>query len=147
MLQKIRYKADWYGTIIVEADRSFPSSKLCSSCGCHNGELEREAHWTCPQCGVRHDRNENAALNLLSLALKAADELPDKLILGPVGPDVTLLVGRALADGKRVVGETGPGEGRTASSARRMSAVDGGTDGNAISRAEALIPVQLQLAI
>ena len=147
LLRKIRYKADWYGTLIVEADRFFPSSKLCSDCGYHNRELMRETHWTCPECGIRHDRNENAALNLLGLAIQAADELPDQLILGPVGPDVTLLDGKALAGGKRVVGETGPGEGRTASSTRRMSAVDGGTDGDAISRTEALIPVQLQLAI
>ena len=107
----------------------------------------RETHWTCPECGIRHDRNENAALNLLSLAIQAVDELPDQLILGPVGPDVTLLDGKALAGGKRVAGETGPGEGRTASSTRGMSAVDGGTDGNASSRTEALIPVQLQLVI
>ena len=147
LLQQLRYKADWYGTFVVEADRFYPSSKLCSDCGAHNAELGRELHWTCSDCGVQHDRNENAALNLLGLAIQAADELPDQLILGPVGPDVTLLDGKALAGGKRVVGETGPGEGRTASSTRRMSAVDGGTDGNAISRTEAIIPVQLQLAI
>ena len=147
LLRKIRYKADWYGTLIVEANRFFPSSKLCSDCGYHNGDLMRETHWTCPECGIRHDRNENAALNLLGLAIQAADELPDQLILGPVGPDVTLLDGKALAGGKRVAGETGPGEGRTASSTRGMSAVDGGTAGNAIGRTEALIPVQLRLAI
>ena len=147
LLRKIRYKADWYGTLIVEANRFFPSSKLCSNCGYHNGGLMRETHWTCPECGICHDRNENAALNLLGLAIQAADELPDQLILGPVGPDVTLLDGKALAGGKRVVGETGPGEGRTASSTRGRSAVDGGTDGNAISRTEAIIPVQLRLAM
>ena len=111
LLRKIRYKADWYGTLIVEADRFFPSSKLCSDCGHHNAALMREPYWTCPQCDVRHDRNENAALNLLGLALKAADELPDQLILGPVGPNVTLPDGKALAGGKRVAGETGPSEG------------------------------------
>lgn len=147
LLRKIRYKAAWYGTLIVEADRFFPSSKLCSDCGYHNGGLMRETHWICPECGIRHDRNENAALNLLGLAIQAADELPDQLILGPVGPDVTLPDGKALAGGKRVAGETGPHEGRTASSTRGMSAVDGGTDGNASSRTEALIPVQLQLVI
>ena len=89
LLHKIRYKADWYGTIIVEADRFFPSSKLCSDCGYHNADLGREPHWTCPQCGAVHDRNENAALNLLGLAVEAARDLP-KLALGPVGPDVTL---------------------------------------------------------
>ena len=87
LLQKIRYKADWYGTVVVEADRFYPSSKLCSDCGAHNAALGREPYWTCSDCGVRHDRNENAALNLLTLAINAARDLP-KLALGPVGPDV-----------------------------------------------------------
>ena len=113
LLQKIRYKADWYGTIIVAADRCYPSSKLCSDCGAHHASLGRELHWTCPQCGRRHDRNENAALNLLTLAINAARDLP-KLALGPVGPNVTLLDGKALANGSNASGETGPGEGRTA---------------------------------
>ena len=106
LLQKIRYKADWYGTIIVEADRFYPSSKLCPDCGAHNAELGREPHRTRSDCGVRHDRNKNAALNLLSLAINAARDL-DKLASGPVGPDVILLNGKALAGGKRVAGETG----------------------------------------
>ena len=146
LLQKIRYKADWYGTVIVEADRFFPSSKLCSGCGHHNSELGREAHWTCPKCGVQHDRNENAALNLLSMVHKAADELPE-FILGPVGPDVTLVDGMALADGNRAVGETNPVEARTASSTRVSPAVDGGVAGIAGNRTETVVPVQLELAI
>ena len=64
-MQKIRYKADWYETVIVAADRFYPSSKLCSDCGTYNAGLGRELHWTCSDCGVQHDRNENAALNLL----------------------------------------------------------------------------------
>ena len=39
LLQKLRYKAEWYGTLIVEADRWFPSSKLCSHCSHHHAEL------------------------------------------------------------------------------------------------------------
>ena len=147
LLRKIRYKADWYDTIIVEAARSFPSSKLCSSCGYQNDDLDREARWTCPQCAATHDRNENAAFNLLTMALKAADELPHKLILGPVGPNVTLPDGKALADGKRASGENGPGDGRTAPSTRETPAVDGGTDGLAVSRTETVTPTQLKLAV
>ena len=146
LLQKIRYKADWYGTIVVEADRFFPSSKLCSDCGAHNAELGRELYWTCPQCGVRHDRNENAALNLLSLALDAVREL-GKLALGPVGPNVTLLDGKALANGSNAGGETGPGEGRTALSTPASPAVDGGAAPYGGSRSEVVINTQLQLAI
>ena len=113
LLQQIRYKAGWYGTVVVEADRFYSSSKLCSDCGAHNAALGRELYWTCSQCGVRHDRNENAALNLLGVALEAARELP-KLALGPVRPDVTLLDGKVPAGDKHVAGETCPVEGRTA---------------------------------
>ena len=146
LLQQIRYKADWYGTIVVAADRFYPSSKLCSDCGAHNAELGQELYWTCSQCGVRHDRNENAALNLLGVALEAVRELP-KLALGPVGPDVMLLDGKALAGGKRVVGETSPGEGRTALSTPASPAVDGGTVPYSGSRSEVVTNTQLQLAI
>ena len=142
LLQKIRYKADWYGTIIVAADRCYPSSKLCSDCGAHHASLGRELHWTCPQCGRRHDRNENAALNLLTLAINAAREL-GKLALGPVGPNVTLLDGKALANGSNAGGETGPGEGRTALSTPASPAVDGGAAPYGGSRSKVVINTQL----
>ena len=146
MLQKIRYKADWYGTVVVEADRFYPSSKLCSDCGAHNAALGRESYWTCSDCGVRHDRNENAALNLLTLAINAARDLP-KLAPGPVGPYVTLPDGKALANGSNACGETGPGEGRTALSTLASPAVDGGAAPCGGSRAEVVINTELQLAI
>ena len=147
LLQKVRYKAEWYGTLIVEADRFFPSSKLCSQCGYHHAELLRESHWTCPQCGTRHDRNENAALNLVGMAMKSVDELPDKLILGPVGPDVTLPDGKALAGGNHAAGETGPDEERTAPPTQPPAAVDGGVARNPGNRMKANIQTQLRLAI
>ena len=146
LLQKIRYKADWYGTVVVEADRFYPSSKLCSDCGAHNAALGREPSWTCSDCGVQHDRNENAALNLLALALDAVRDL-GKLAPGPVGPDVTLPDGKALANGSNACGETGPGEGRTALSTPASPAVDDGAATVGGSRAEAVTNNQLQLAI
>ena len=69
LLDHIRYKAQWYGTHIVEADQWYPSSKTCCVCGVVNHNLEREPKWGCPSCGVIHDRNENAARNLRKLAL------------------------------------------------------------------------------
>ena len=101
LLNQIRYKADWYGTRVVAADQWYPSSKTCSACGEYNGVLRREPHWSCPNCGVIHDRNENAARNLRKLALLA------------VGEDVMLLDGGALADDDSIAGETAPAEGRT----------------------------------
>ena len=101
LLNQIRYKAQWYGTQVVAASRRYPSNKTCSACGEVNQDLRREPIWTCPSCGVTHDRNENAARNLLKLALLA------------VGEDVTLLDWKALADGHSTDGETALDEGRT----------------------------------
>ena len=101
LLAQIRYKAQWYGTTVVEADRMYPSSKTCSACQAVNTALKRESRWTCPNCGADHDRNENAARNLLKLALLA------------VGENVMLPDGEALADGHSTDGETAPDEGRT----------------------------------
>ena len=101
LLRHIRYKGEWYGTRIVEADRLYPSSKTCSDCGAVNRKLERDPYWNCPNCGVFHDRNENAARNLLKLALLA------------VGENVMLLDEEALTGGDSTAGETAPDEGRT----------------------------------
>ena len=101
LLDQIRYKADWYGIEIVEADQWYPSSRTCSACGVVNPALGREPKWSCPSCGVIHDRNENAARNLQKLALLA------------VGEDVMLPDGGALAGDDPTAGETAPDEGRT----------------------------------
>ena len=74
LLERIRYKAQWYGTLIVEAGQWYPSSKTCSVCGVVNGDLGREPGWDCANCGSHHDRNENAARNLQKLALLAVGE-------------------------------------------------------------------------
>jgi putative transposase len=69
--RQLQYKARRYGTVIVLADRWYPSSKLCSACGRKNGTLAlAERAWTC-SCGIRHDRDINAAINLQRLATGA----------------------------------------------------------------------------
>jgi len=63
----IEYKAKWYGKTLIYADKYYPSSKKCSTLNCNyiNHELDlKDRTWKCPQCGVVHDRDENAALNL-----------------------------------------------------------------------------------
>ncbi|HVW34461.1 MAG TPA: RNA-guided endonuclease TnpB family protein [Acidimicrobiia bacterium] len=63
----LTYKAVWYGTDLVVADRFYPSSKTCSTAGCghvHAALGRGDTHWTCPACGTRHDRDHNAAVNL-----------------------------------------------------------------------------------
>ena len=62
----LEYKTRWYGSQLVIAPRFYPSSKTCSECGFVLGKLPlgiRE--WDCPACGSNHDRDLNAAKNLL----------------------------------------------------------------------------------
>jgi len=61
----IRYKAEWYSREIIEVDRTFPSSKMCSECGYIYKELKlNDRVWECSKCKTIHDRDENAAKNL-----------------------------------------------------------------------------------
>jgi putative transposase len=70
--RQLQYKARRYGARIVLADRWYPSSKLCSGCGARNGALSLgERAWPCVGCGVHHDRDVNAAINLQRLATGA----------------------------------------------------------------------------
>jgi putative transposase len=78
--RQLEYKAIRYGTALIMADRWYPSSKLCSSCGERNAGLGLgERTWTCPACRAHHDRDLNAAINLQRLAtgvLAAQSALP-----------------------------------------------------------------------
>ena len=68
----LEYKADWHGRELLLADRWFPSSKLCSAPGCGHaaGKMPLSVReWTCPSCGTRHDRDVNAARNILAAGL------------------------------------------------------------------------------
>ncbi|MGW0643205.1 RNA-guided endonuclease InsQ/TnpB family protein [Streptomyces badius] len=65
----LEYKCAWYGRDLVAIDRWFPSSKLCSACGTLQGKMPLHARtWTCA-CGVTHDRDVNAAKNVLAEGL------------------------------------------------------------------------------
>lgn len=65
----VEYKAARAGRRLVVADRFFPSSKLCSACGHRLTDLPLSCReWDCPACGVKHDRDTNAAVNLRKLA-------------------------------------------------------------------------------
>ena len=93
--RQLEYKAQRYGTVVVVAGRFFPSSKKCSTPGCavvlENLDLDVRA-WTCPRCGVQHDRDHNAAANLRNLAILA---LP--------------VANRTVTDGTAPVHSTGAG--------------------------------------
>jgi putative transposase len=67
--RQLEYKAALSGARIVVADRWYPSSKTCSDCGyIHAGLTLADREWACDGCGVIHDRDHNAAINLLNIA-------------------------------------------------------------------------------
>jgi putative transposase len=72
LVRQLEYKAAWYGRTLVQIDRWYPSSKRCHACGYIYEALTLDVRqWTCPnpQCGMRHDRDINAARNILAVGL------------------------------------------------------------------------------
>ena len=68
---KLAYKAQWYGRTFVRGDMFYPSSRLCNGCGNkYVGLRLSEREWVCESCGASHDRDVNAALNILGEALR-----------------------------------------------------------------------------
>ena len=70
--RQLEYKAAWYGKQVITIDRFFPSSQLCSSCAARwSGTKDLSVRkWICPACGVSHDRDINAARNILNEGLR-----------------------------------------------------------------------------
>jgi putative transposase len=74
----LEYKAARYGRRVIVINRWFPSSKMCSACGYVLAELGLKVWtWQCPACGTRHDRDVNAAKNILAAGLAVARGDPD----------------------------------------------------------------------
>lgn len=72
-LAMLEEKAARYGRAFTRVDRWFPSSQLCSVCGFRDGPKPLQVReWTCPECGTRHDRDVNAARNILTEGRKTA---------------------------------------------------------------------------
>lgn len=72
LLNFIQYKCLWYGKEFRQVDRFYASSKICSCCGTVHKDIVNSLsvrEWTCPDCGVHHDRDVNAAKNILIQAL------------------------------------------------------------------------------
>ncbi len=72
-VRQMEYKAVWYGRTIIKIDRWYPSSKTCSACGYVLADLPLDVReWTCPACGVWHERDHNAAKNVLAEGLSVS---------------------------------------------------------------------------
>ena len=90
--RQIEYKAQMYGKQIYRVDRFFPSSKTCSNCGCIQEKMSLQVReWTCPDCGAHHDRDINAATNLLRQAMPELTHGESKALVISEISDVTKL--------------------------------------------------------
>lgn len=68
--EMLEYKCKWYGKKLVVVSPDY-TSQICSTCGYHSGKKPLEIReWTCPKCGIHHDRDINASINILNRGLK-----------------------------------------------------------------------------
>ncbi|WP_461145696.1 RNA-guided endonuclease InsQ/TnpB family protein [Salinifilum aidingensis] len=75
--RQLEYKAERAGKTVLAVNRFYPSSKTCSACGHLLNQLKLSVrHWTCPDCGTRHDRDVNAAKNILAAGRAVAGQHP-----------------------------------------------------------------------
>ena len=85
-LTMLVYKASWYGRTVIKVPSNFASSQLCSSCGYKNSITKDLSirKWTCPKCGVSHDRDINAANNIVRKGIEILTKgrnCPDSLFM------------------------------------------------------------------
>jgi putative transposase len=89
----LAYKLERKGGNLVEIDRWFPSSKLCSNCFYQIGEMPLDVReWTCPHCSTHHDRDENASKNIRAEGIRMIKA--EGSAVSAVGGEVSPTLGR-----------------------------------------------------
>lgn len=74
-VRQLEYKSDWYGREIIKIDTWYPSTQICSNCGHKDGKKALSIReWICPVCGAHHERDINAAINILNEGLRIYNE-------------------------------------------------------------------------
>ena len=104
LVSMLKYKAQWHNRKIIEIGRFYPSSKTCHCCGHKMDYMGLEVReWICPNCGTKHDRDINAAINIKNEGLRILDK-------GTVGntetgviQDTPMLVENPTMDDKLVI--------------------------------------------
>ena len=89
-IEMLKYKAEIYGKTLRQISRWYPSSKTCNNCGYYNKDLKYETEWKCPQCQKIHDRDINAAKNILKQGL--TDLIDETMNLWSRGDSTVILL-------------------------------------------------------
>ena len=96
LLHMLEYKAEWYGRTLVRVPHNYPSSQLCSKCGYKNSNMKNLGirNWICPECGSIHDRDVNAAKNILNKGI-------EMLVKDGAHPDSLFMLGSLESSSKK----------------------------------------------
>ena len=109
-LEYLKYKSDWYGRTIQPIDMWTPSSKKCNCCGYINQDLTLSMReWDCPSCGTHHDRDINAAKNILFYAYDALEQeyVPAKKTKQKQKEAVKTEIGLTISELKHLTSKSG----------------------------------------
>ena len=106
-VSKLKYKAEWYGKEVIVIERFFPSSKTCNNCHHIKESLDlSERSWVCPECEAVHDRDVNAAKNILQRALtiksSGTDDYRHRAVVRPEVTKVAKGTGVEVSKKRRV---------------------------------------------